>query len=218
MTSMQAANTVPALLEFARWKHAGSTGPASPARPPSSATVAPIWAADADVRTWTAADGTSVLVRPIAPDDFELEREFVAGLSRRTRYQRLMSARTPQATELRRWTRIDPEREAALIATVNRDGRERQIGVARYAIDDVEDEAEFAIVIDDEWQGRGLGAHLLFALIDLARRSGLQRLCGTTFSENTAMLGLARRLGFKRSLEPGAGFLTGLSLELLADA
>ena len=170
------------------------------------------------MHTWAAADGTSVLVRPIEPDDFELEREFVAGLSRRTRYQRLMSARTPQVAELHRWTRIDAEREGALIATVDSDGHERQIGVARYAMDDVEDEAEFAIVIDDAWQGRGLGAHLLSALIDLARRSGLRRVYGTTFSENKAMLGLARHLGFRLSLEPGAGFLTGLSLELFADA
>jgi len=170
------------------------------------------------MHTWTAADGTSVLVRPIEPDDFELEREFVAGLSRRARYQRLMSARTPQVAELQRWTRIDPEREGALIATVDSDGRERQIGVARYAMEDVEDAAEFAIVIDDAWQGRGLGTHLLSALIECARRSGLRRVYGTTFSENKAMLGLARHLGFKLWLEPGAGFLTGLSLELLADA
>ena len=213
MRSMQAANTVPVSPEPARWKLTGSAGHATTVTP-----VAPVWAADTDVRIWTAADGTFVLVRPIDPDDFELEREFVAGLSPRTRYQRLMSARTPQVAELHRWTRIDAEREGALIATVDSDGHERQIGVARYAMDDVEDEAEFAIVIDDAWQGRGLGAHLLSALIDLARRSGLRRVYGTTFSENKAMLGLARRLGFKRSLEPGAGFLTGLSLELLADA
>jgi acetyltransferase len=185
----------------------GISLPPRPSRPP-----------ERPMHTWAAADGTSVLVRPIEPDDFELEREFVAGLSRRTRYQRLMSARTPQVAELHRWTRIDAEREGALIATVDSDGHERQIGVARYAMDDVEDEAEFAIVIDDAWQGRGLGAHLLSALIDLARRSGLRRVYGTTFSENKAMLGLARHLGFRLSLEPGAGFLTGLSLELFADA
>jgi len=210
---MQAANTVPVSPEPARWKLTGSAGHATTVTP-----VAPVWAADTDVRIWTAADGTFVLVRPIDPDDFQMEREFVAGLSPRTRYQRLMSARTPQVAELQRWTRINPEREGALIATVDSDGRERQVGVARYAMDDVEAEAEFAIVIDDEWQRRGVGAHLLSALIDLARRSGLRRFHGTTFSENRAMLGLARRLGFKRSLEPGAGFLTGLSLELLADA
>ena len=170
------------------------------------------------MHTWTGADGTSVVVRPIEPDDFEREREFVAGLSRHTRYQRLMSARTPQVAELQRWTRIDPEREGALIATVNSDGRERQIGVARYAMDDVDDEADFAIVIGDAWQGKGLGPHLLSALIDRARRSGLRRLYGTTFSENNAMRSLARRLGFKLSLEPGTAFLTRLSLELLADA
>jgi acetyltransferase len=64
----------------------------------------------------------------------------------------------------------------------------------------------------------GLGVHLLSALIDLARQSGVRRLFGSTLSENGPMLRLARRFGFKRSLEPGAAILTRLSLALRPDA
>jgi len=169
---------------------------------------------DADAHTWEARDGTPVLVRPIEPGDFELEREFVDGLSRQTGYQRLMNPRKPSTAELQRWTRIDRAREGALIATVTHDGAERQIGVARYVMEAGDDEAEFAIAIADAWQGTGVGRHLLTSLIELARESGVRRVFGTTFSENLAMLGLARRLGFRRSLMPGAAIYTMLTLAL----
>jgi acetyltransferase len=161
-----------------------------------------------------ARDGTPVLVRPIEPGDLEREREFVEGLSPRTAYQRLMSARKPSIEELQRWTRIDRSREGAVVATVTLDGRERQVGVARYAMDGTDGEAEIAIVIDDAWQGQGLGAHLMNALIDLARQSGVRRLVGSTLSENKGMLVLGRRLGFRLGREPGAAFVTMLSLTL----
>jgi acetyltransferase len=165
-------------------------------------------------RIWVARDGTPVLLRPIEPGDFELERQFVAGLSRNTGYQRLMSARRPTEAELRRWTDIDPELEGAMVATITVDGREQQIGVARYVREPGESAAEFAIVLGDAWQGAGLGRQLLSALIDHARQQGIGQLFGTTFSDNLGMLGLAQRLGFRRSRVAGAGFLTMLRLTL----
>ena len=164
--------------------------------------------------SWHARDGTAVQVRPIAPGDFELEREFVDHLSPRTGYQRLMSPRKPSTAELVRWTQVDRAREGALIATTASGGIERQIGVARYVMEADDGGAEFAIVIDDEWHRSGLGAHLLSSLIDLARTSGVKRLFGSTLSENRAMLGLARRLGFRLARDPGGAILTMMSLEI----
>ncbi|WP_179405396.1 GNAT family N-acetyltransferase [Burkholderia guangdongensis] len=164
---------------------------------------------------WHAKDGTPVLVRAIEPDDFAIERDFVCGLSKESGYMRLMSGREPTADEMVRWTHIDWRREGAVIAAVRLDGRERQIGVARYAMNDGEfDTAEFAIVISDAWHGRGLGGELLSSLIDLAARSGVKRLFGTTLSENHAMIGLARRFGFTAYHERGAAFITELTLDL----
>jgi hypothetical protein len=110
--------------------------------------------------TWAAADGTVIAIRPISPADLALEQEFVHGLSASTGYQRLMSARSPSPEELRRFTDIDQEREFALIATTLVQGQERQIGVARYVKESSPGDAEFAIVLSDDWQGRGLGIKL----------------------------------------------------------
>src|SRR5262245_36346663 len=130
--------------------------------------------------TWTAPDGTPVTIRAIRADDFELERQFVERLSSATGYQRLMSTRRPSADEIRRFTDIDYEREMALIATTAVEGRERQIGVARYVKDQsVPGDAEFAIVLADDWQRRGLGRKLLTSLLAAARRHGVRRMVGT---------------------------------------
>jgi acetyltransferase len=161
-----------------------------------------------------AADGTVITIRPIRAEDLALEREFVNGLSTHTGYQRLMSARCPSLEELVRFTDIDRERERALIATTQVQGRERQIGVARYVKQSsLPGEAEFAIVLSDDWQGRGLGTKLLTRLVVAARDHGVRRLVATTLSENGAMLALGRKLGFKLARDPRSATVTDLTLD-----
>jgi RimJ/RimL family protein N-acetyltransferase len=156
-----------------------------------------------------------VTIRPIRATDFELEKAFVNGLSPATGYGRLMSARRPSDDELRRFTDIDPEREVALIATTMVDGKERQVGVARYVKDEGSpEEAEFAIVLADDWQRCGLGTKLLGSLVDAARTRGLRRLVATTQSSNDGMLALARRMGFRLALNPASATITNLTLDL----
>ena len=167
--------------------------------------------------TWVAADGTVVTIRPISPADLALEQEFVDGLSASTGYQRLMSARHPSLEELRRFTDIDHERELALIAITPVDSGERQIGVARYVKEEsFSSDAEFAIVLSDDWQGRGLGTRLLASLLVAAKSHGVRRLVGTTMSENRGMLELARKLGFRLSTYPGSATITDLAVDLAA--
>ena len=167
--------------------------------------------------TWVAADGTVITIRPISAADLALEQEFVDGLSASTGYQRLMSARHPSIEELRRFTDINLERELALIATASVQGRERQIGVARYVKEESSpSEAEFAIVLSDDWQGRGLGTRLLSGLLAAAKSHGVRRVVGTTMSENRAMLAVARKLGFKLAADPGSATITNLTLDLAA--
>ncbi|WP_244135661.1 GNAT family N-acetyltransferase [Burkholderia seminalis] len=166
-------------------------------------------------RIWGAKDGTPILLRAIEPGDLDIERELVDRLSSRSRYMRLMSARKPTEDELIRWTCIDRRREGAVIATDWAGGRERLIGVARYAMEDEATEVvECAIVIDDQWQRQGLGHVLLSSLIDLARRSGMRQMVGTMLTENSAMKGLARSVGFTLSRQPGRAFVTDLRLDL----
>ncbi len=167
------------------------------------------------IETWTAPDGTPITIRPISAADYDLEQQFVSRLSPASGYQRLMSARRLSAEEIRRFTDIDTTREMALIATTRVAGRERQIGVARYVKNEsAPGEAEFAIVLADEWQGRGLGMKLLTSLLAAARANGVRRAVATTLSTNEGMLALARRMGFTLAPNPAAPSITNLTLEL----
>ncbi len=164
--------------------------------------------------TWLTADGTAVNVRPICAADLALEVAFVGGLSRRSLYQRLMSARIPSLEELRRFTDVDPVRELALIATVQTEGRERQVGVVRYVKESSPERAAVAVVIADEWQGRGLGTRLLLDLISAARNAGVRWFTGTAISTNEPALALARKLGFRLAADPRSATVTNLTLDL----
>lgn len=166
-------------------------------------------------------DGTVVLVRPIAADDGERHRRFLNSLSLQTRYQRLLSARRLLPGELQRLVAIDYRHELALIATVPSPTGEQEAGVARFVrhaagtAEDAEDAdhvAEFAIVIQDDWQHRGLGRLLLCSLIDAAQAAGIEQLAGTTLATNASMLRLARRLGFSVSAVPGDWTLRRIAL------
>jgi acetyltransferase len=161
------------------------------------------------------ADGTPITIRPIHANDKRIELAFLNGLSRESRYQRLLSPRGLLPGELRRLTEIDYAREMALIATVAADdGSEQEIGVARYVHESEGDSAEFAIVIGDAWQRRGLGATLLASLIAAAKDAGIGTLNGLTLSTNLAMLRLAKKLGFALRYQPRDATLMQVTLEL----
>jgi acetyltransferase len=153
---------------------------------------------------WTAPDGERVTVRPIRPEDAEIEREFVKQLSPETKYFRFMNSirdLTPQM--LARFTQIDYDREMALVATTARGGAEAEIGVARYITYPDGASCEFAIVVGDEWQGRGLGRFLMERLIEVARSRGLVRMSGDILAANQAMLAFVAGLGFAVDESPG---------------
>ena len=141
-------------------------------------------------------DGTRVPVRPIRPEDAELEQRFFAGLSERSRYMRFQHhlPDLPLAM-LARLTQLDYDRELALVALDPASGE--FIGVARYAPNADGESAEFALTVADVWQGRGLGRALLERLCVCAREAGYRSLLGHVMDANLGMLDLARRLGFR---------------------
>ncbi len=138
-------------------------------------------------------DGTRVPVRPIRPEDVALEKRFFDGLSARSRFQRFMQylPKLPPHM-LARFTQLDYDRELALVALHEGEF----IAVGRYAPNADGDTAEFALVVADAWQGRGLGRLLLERLREEARKAGYRALYGHILEANHEMLELARRLGF----------------------
>jgi GNAT superfamily N-acetyltransferase len=149
-------------------------------------------------------DGTPVVIRPIAPMDRRRHWRFICSLSLQTRYHRLMSARCLLPGELRRMVEIDYRREMALVVLTRIGHEEQQLGVARFVREDEgSGAAEFAIVVADAWQRRGIGRRLLLSLRRAATAAGVTRMGGITLATNDAMLRLARRLGLEVSREPG---------------
>lgn len=144
-----------------------------------------------------------LILRQIRQDDLPLLSDFVHGLSPTTSYRRLLSGRTPTQEELRRWTAIDPSRECAIVALTSESGAERIVAVARYVTESADD-TDFAIVVADAWQRRGLGRQLMRKLVDAARLHGIRTLSGITLSTNYAMISLARESGFHAKRLPDA--------------
>jgi len=148
-------------------------------------------------------DGTEITIRPIRPEDAEMEKEFVHNLSMETKYFRFMetlSDLTPSM--LVRFTQIDYDREMALIATRTVDGREEQLGVARYTTLPDGESCEFAVVVGDQLQGKGIGARLMKALMETAASRGLKTIRGEVLSNNTKMLAMMKKLGFSAHTSP----------------
>ncbi|MFU8877868.1 MAG: GNAT family N-acetyltransferase [Wenzhouxiangellaceae bacterium] len=150
------------------------------------------------VGTFELADGRELLIRPIRPEDAALEQAFVRNLSERSRYFRfLQHLRELSSAMLARFTQIDYDREMALIAISRPDsGEEIQVGVARYVLDPDGNSCEFALTVADDWQGLGLGHHLMQCLMRVARERGAERIYGEVLSENHHMLDLMQRLDF----------------------
>ena len=154
------------------------------------------------VQRLTLGDGTAVTIRPIRPEDEGIEQEFVRNLSDESRYYRFReTVRELSPRMLFHFTRVDYDRHLALIAVSERDRREIQIGVARYVAGADRQRCEFAIVIADDWQRKGLGAGLMRALMAAARAAGIREMYGEVVASNHKMLRLAARLGFSASVE-----------------
>lgn len=144
------------------------------------------------------ANGSPVTIRPLLPQDAELQREFFRSLSAKSRYYRFMTRlnELPEAL-LERLTSIDYRSHLALLAEVFEGGRETMIGEARYVVDERDSETcEFAISVADDWQARGIALALLDRLERQAAASDIRSMVADTLSTNRAMIQFAARTGY----------------------
>jgi len=159
--------------------------------------------------------GRTLLVRPIRPEDEALHRAFVDGLTAEDLRLRFFSSRRSlPRSELARLVQIDYAREMAFIALDTRaDGSPEIIGVVRAVADPDNVEAEFAIIVGSQVQGKGLGHLLTRKMLDYLARSGTQRVVAEVLRENRAMRELARSNGF----QPGTAAPGNDSLRYVLD-
>jgi GNAT superfamily N-acetyltransferase len=140
-----------------------------------------------------------VATRPVRPDDEARFRRLWPRLSPETVYRRFHSPLhdLPAAT-VRRLVVVDHDLREAVVAEVG----DEVVGVARYDRSPVDPStAEFAVVVEDAWQGVGLGRQLIVELLRLAAERGVRTLTATVQADNDRMVGLIRRL------LPGSAFV-----------
>ena len=150
------------------------------------------------VQEWEQPNGLVITIRPIRPEDAEMEQDFVKNLSDESKYYRFMDTlRELTQSMLVRFTQIDYDREMALVATLpEKDGKTVQIAVARYVTNPDGETVEFALAVADAWQKHGIGRKLMSALIESARIKGYRAIVGDVLSQNTKMFRLMGSLGF----------------------
>ena len=151
--------------------------------------------------------GGEYTIRPIHPDDAHMLKKLVSELSPQSRYFRFVSsmAELPPSM-LARFTLIDYDREMALVAVIKErtatpEGditeTERIVGVSRYVTNPDQSSCEFALVVADDFNGKGLGSRLMESIMDVARDKGLAEIEGLVLANNSGMLKLMRGLGYQ---------------------
>ncbi len=164
-------------------------------------------------------DGAApVTLRMAHPEDADMEQAFMTSLSEKSRYMRFFSglSKLPEHV-LKEFTTPRYPISYAVIATVPEGDGEKQIGVARWAPTGTEGVAEFAVVVADEYQGRGIASRLMRILITAAAVGGLERLEGLILTENEPMLAMVKKMGFTRCPSHDAGPGVALYVKHLRD-
>jgi acetyltransferase len=139
----------------------------------------------------------TLTLRPVCPADAALLGAMVQRLSAKSRYNRFHgTVNGLSENALSRMSEVDQAHDVALVVTAIQAGREVVVADARYTVDVTGSGAEFAIMVDDQMQGHGIGYRVMQSLADIATAQGLRWLHGSVRSDNAAMLAFMRRCGF----------------------
>ncbi|MFN4242211.1 MAG: bifunctional acetate--CoA ligase family protein/GNAT family N-acetyltransferase [Tepidisphaerales bacterium] len=161
---------------------------------------------------FTLKDGTHVTIRPIRPEDEPMLVHFHSMLSEQSvRYRYFTPLKLGQRVAHERLIRVcfnDYDRDIALVVehrkpAVAGDYRESEIlAVGRLSKVPHRSEGEFALIVRDDWQNRGLGKKLLSMLVDIGRNEALHRITGNILPENLEMQRVAEKVGFRLVRDP----------------
>ncbi len=155
------------------------------------------------VQHLTLRDGREITLRPVRPEDEPAIRDMLQRSSPDDVRLRFFSAMRSFSHEFAaRLTQLDYDREMALAAEAEEDGRRVILGAVRIIADPDGETAEYGIMVRSDLKGQGLGHRLMTEIIDYARSRGLRRIFGEVLRENTGMLRMAAELGFARADVP----------------
>jgi acetyltransferase len=143
-------------------------------------------------------DGAAVTLRPIKPEDEPLWHDLLAGCSTQSRWFRfnyLFKQTTHDMAS--RYCYIDYDRELAIVAEVEEEGQRKLVGIGRLVADVDHQAAEYAVIVVDRWQGRGLGGLLTDYCLELAKQWGVKQVVAEISKDNSRMLATFRNRGFQ---------------------
>ena len=159
-------------------------------------------------------DHSSVLLRPILPEDEPKHAAFIAQVSTDDLYKRFFSDVGEFNHEaLANFTQIDYDREMAFVATKKINNEEVIIAVVRALSDPKNQNTEFAVLVRSDLKGLGLGKILMEKIIRYCREQGIKTMNGMTMPSNRGMIGLAQHFGFHIDVQMADG-VVDMFLEL----
>lgn len=142
-------------------------------------------------------DGTSVVIRPIRPEDEPLINELLKASSEQTLMMRFFR-RTPDIPkeQIVKYCHVDYDRELAFVAVIRDEDHERIIGDVRMSRQPDLENAEMAVIVGDPWQGQGAGKTLCLHCLKIAKELGVKKMWMEILKENSRMIQHAEKLGF----------------------
>ena len=146
----------------------------------------------------TMKDGTSVVLRPIKPEDEPMWHELLGSCSTQSiwfRFSYLFKQTTHEMAT--RYCFIDYDRELGIVAEVEEDGQRKLIGIGRLVADADHETAEYAVIVVDRWHGHGLGGLLTDYCLEVAKHWGVKKVVAEVSKDNVRMLATFRNRGFQ---------------------
>jgi len=143
-------------------------------------------------------DDTPIILRPIKPEDEPMWHDLLGECSTETlrkRFSYLFKQTTHEMAT--RYCFIDYDREIGMVAEVEHEGERKLIGVGRLVADVNFEAAEYAVLVADEWHGKGLGGMLSEYCLVVAKQWGVKRVVAETSKQNVRMLATFRKLGYE---------------------
>jgi acetyltransferase len=147
---------------------------------------------------WKMRDGRTVLLRPIKPEDEPLWLEMFQSFSEESIRYRFFQIIKDTPHEVRvRYCNIDYDREIAIVAELNEDGRRKILGVVRVGLEPDAKRGEIAFIVADPWQGLGLGTKMVDYVLEICKDMGVETVYAIMLTDNYRAMNLMKKMGFK---------------------
>ncbi|MGD0782814.1 MAG: GNAT family N-acetyltransferase, partial [Candidatus Aminicenantales bacterium] len=160
------------------------------------------------VRTIPLPEGGECLLRPIKPEDEPLWMELLGKCSRESIYQRFRGFFSWASHDVAvRYCYVDYDRDLAIVAETKENGRRILMGIGRLVSDPMKTTAEYAVLIGDPWQEKGLGGILTDYCLEIARDWGVREVVAVTNSDNPRMVAVFEKRVFAMRPDPDGSFI-----------